>query len=292
MLLDNENQNLKVHEWIANYTEEGNLNIVTGYFTVGALAYLSRTVNEKIKHYRFVLGDIVNVDAVKDRTLDLINENITVEAALKLDKLAQEAVAFLKQDNVNAKTLEPNFCHAKAYLFKPVANDDRNNYFISGSSNLTEAGIGLKETSNIELNIAETGNNNQYKELADWFEGLWTSRQAHKNKTLIDENGKKYAKPFKEYLIEEIEKIFIKYSPKELYYKVLLELFGSQIDSTQDNPDFNRQIGRLENTVVYNALYDFQQKGVLSLIKMLQKYDGAISPMQLVWEKRGVLLPS
>ena len=26
MLLDNENQNLKVHEWIAKYTEEGNLN--------------------------------------------------------------------------------------------------------------------------------------------------------------------------------------------------------------------------------------------------------------------------
>jgi len=276
MLLDNENQNLKVHEWIAKYTEEGNLNIVTGYFTVGALAYLSRTVNEKIEHYHFVLGDIVNVDAVKDRTLDLINENITVEAALRLDKLAQEAVEFLKQDNVNAKTLEPNFCHAKAYLFKPSANDDRNNYFISGSSNLTEAGIGLKETNNIELNIAETGNNNQYKELADWFDGLWMCKQAHKNKTLIDENGKKYTKPFKEYLIEEIEKIFIKYSPKELYYKVLFELFGSQIDSGQDNPDFNRQIGRLENTVVYNALYDFQRKGVLSLIKMLQKYNGAI----------------
>jgi hypothetical protein len=44
-------------------------------------------------------------------------------------------------------------------------NDDRNKYFISGSSNLTEAGIGLKHTNNIELNIAETGNNNQYKEL-------------------------------------------------------------------------------------------------------------------------------
>jgi hypothetical protein len=100
MLLDNENQNLKVHEWIAKYTEEGNLNIVTGYFTVGALAYLSRTVNKKIKNYRFVLGGIVNVDAVKDRALDLINENVTVEAALRLDKLAQEAVKFLKQDKV------------------------------------------------------------------------------------------------------------------------------------------------------------------------------------------------
>jgi len=104
MLLDNENQNLKVHEWIAKYTEQGNLNIVTGYFTVGALAYLSRTVSKKIKDYRFVLGDIVNFDAVKDRTLDLINENITVEAALRLDKLAQEAVEFLRQDNVSART--------------------------------------------------------------------------------------------------------------------------------------------------------------------------------------------
>jgi ERCC4-related helicase len=44
----------------------------------------------------------------------------------------------------------------------------------------------------------------------------------------------------------------------------------------KDNPEFNRQIGRLENTVVYNSLYEFQQKGVLSLIKMLQKYNGAI----------------
>ena len=35
-------------------------------------------------------------------------------------------------------------------------------------------------------------------------------------------------------------------------------------------------MGRLENTAVFNALYDFQRKGVLSLIRMLQKYNGAI----------------
>ncbi|SEG51074.1 helicase-related protein [Algoriphagus boritolerans] len=45
---------------------------------------------------------------------------------------------------------------------------------------------------------------------------------------------------------------------------------------TENDPDFNRQIGRLENSVVYNTLYDFQKKGVLSLIRMLQKYNGAI----------------
>ena len=165
MILDNENQNLKVHEWIKQYTEDGTIDIVTGYFTVGALAYLSQQVNQKITKFRLVLGDIVNLDQVDDRPLDLLNENITIEAALNLSRLAQEAVDFLKQDKVKAKTLEPNFCHAKCYLFEPSKKDDRNKYFISGSSNLTEAGIGKKQTNNLELNIAETGNNSQYKEL-------------------------------------------------------------------------------------------------------------------------------
>jgi len=34
MILDNKNENLKVHEWITKNTEEGNLDIVTGYFTI------------------------------------------------------------------------------------------------------------------------------------------------------------------------------------------------------------------------------------------------------------------
>ncbi|QGY42175.1 helicase [Maribellus comscasis] len=276
MILDNENQELKVHEWITKYTEEGKLDIVTGYFTIGALAYVSKQVNDKISDFRMVLGDIVNSDAEEDRPLDLLNENITIEAALQLNSISKEAVAFLKQDKVKAKTLEPNFCHAKSYLFKPKEKDDRNNYFITGSSNLTEAGIGLKTTNNIELNIAETGNNNQYKELVKWFNDLWGKPQAHTNKTLVSKNGEKTKINFKEYLISEIEKIFIKYSPRDIYYKILFELFGTQLIEDENDPEFNRQVGRLENSVVYKTLYEFQRKGVLSLIKMLQKYNGAI----------------
>lgn len=276
MILDNENENKKVHEWISQYTEAGKLDIVTGYFTIGALAYLSRQVNEKISNFRLVLGDIVNVDIEDNRPLDLLNENISIEASLKLSSVAQEAVNFLKQDKVVAKTLEPNFCHAKNYLFNPSENDDRKKYFISGSSNLTEAGIGLKTTNNIELNIAETGNNNQYKELVSWYDNLWTRPQAHMEKTIIHNDGTKTKVDFKEYLIQEIEKIFIKYTPREVYFKILFELFGSQLIEQENDPDFSRQVGRLENSLIYNALYDFQKKGVLSLIRMLQKYNGAI----------------
>jgi len=64
-----------------------------------------------------MLGDIVNVSDANFRPLDLLNENITVEAALKLPQYAKEAVDFSRQDKVLAKTLEPNFCHAKLYLY-------------------------------------------------------------------------------------------------------------------------------------------------------------------------------
>ena len=58
MILDNKNENQKVYEWLREYTESGKMDIVTGYFTIGALAYLSRQINKKIKNFRMVLGDV------------------------------------------------------------------------------------------------------------------------------------------------------------------------------------------------------------------------------------------
>jgi len=274
MLIDNENKNKKVHEWLSSYTNDGTLDIVTGYFTVGALGFLSQVTNDKIKKYRFILGDIVSTQQLQSHTIDLLNETISIEASLKLKSMAIEAVKFLKQSKIETKTLEPNFCHAKAYIFDTKKDNDKN--FLMGSSNLTEAGIGLKHTNNIELNIAETGNNYEFQHILEWFNELWNKPQAHYKKTIIDKDGKEKQVDFKEYLIKQIEQIFIEYRPKELYYKVLFELFGEELLKEQDDPKFNREIGKLENSVIYNTLYEFQKKGVLSLIKMLEHYDGAI----------------
>ena len=267
-------KNKKVHEWINEYTNNGTFDIVTGYFTVGALAFLSKATNNKIDKYRFILGDIVSTEQLQSHTINLLNENISIEASLRLKSVAIEAVEFLRQSKVEAKTLEPNFCHAKAYIFKN--NDAMNSYFITGSSNLTESGIGLKHTNNVELNIVGSGTEANYLELFNWFDELWTKPQAYYKKTIIDENGKKKQIDFKEYLIEQIKTIFIKYNPKDLYYKVLFELFGEELLKEQDDPKFNREMGKLENSTIYNALYGFQQSGVRSLIKMLEHYDGAI----------------
>ncbi|MEY4934798.1 MAG: hypothetical protein RIS64_1157 [Bacteroidota bacterium] len=98
MILDTEKRT--VHEWLSKHTKKGTLNVVTGYFTVGALAYLSKQFNAKIKSFDFILGDIVRFDSQQNRTLNLLNENISLDAALQINQLAQQAVAFLQLDKV------------------------------------------------------------------------------------------------------------------------------------------------------------------------------------------------
>lgn len=272
MIIDNENEHLKVHEWISKYTSNGSMSIVTGYFTIGALAFLSKVTNEKIEQYRFVLGDIVSFDTDKVRALDLLNENIGIEASLALSNVAREAVAFLELEKVQAKTLEPNFCHAKVYLYQHDQNNPQNNYYILGSSNLTEAGVGMKTTNNVELNTANFGSVSEYPELLTWFEKLWNRPQAHLDKTIVDVNGKETKVNFKKYLIDEISRIFEVYTPEQIYFKILFELFN--VDGI--NIEAEKQIVKLKDTVIYQKLYPFQQAGVKSLINMLNKHNGAI----------------
>lgn len=269
MLIDNE-QNT-IHEWLATRTLHGNFYAVTGYFTVGAFAWLARQLHDKIQEFKFILGNLVAADPSRERTIDLLAENLIVADAFSLNQTARAAVDFISQSNVHIKTLEPNFCHAKVYLFECEANRTPDCWFISGSSNLTEAGLGLKKTHNVELNTLGQGTHSDYRELREWFDSLWRKPQAHTHKTVAGKNI-----DLKEYLISEIRKIFRDYTPLEIYYKILYELFGSQILQETADPRFSRQVGRLETSVIFNSLYEFQQKGALSLIRMLQKLNGAV----------------
>ena len=83
----------------------------------------------------------------------------------------------MRQENVRIKTIQRNFCHAKTYIYKD--DDQRKNFQVIGSANLTEAGLGLKESANIELNRAETGASNDYHELTAWFQDLWKHSCKH-----------------------------------------------------------------------------------------------------------------
>jgi len=273
MLLDNktkteDSEYFKVFDYIKNYTEKGGLDLVTGYFSINALALIYDEINNAEK-FRMILGNLMQDDSQLNKIIDLLNGDASIDNTLTLNTTAQKAVSFLLQDKVSVKNIQRNFCHAKTYIYND--KDTRKNFHIIGSSNLTDAGLGIKESSNIELNTAVTGNDNDYKELKAWFKNQWEKVASDKvelpDKTKVD---------VKEYIIELIKNLFKEYTPFQLYFKVLYELFKEDLLSLTSDAEFKREIGHLEKTEIFTTLYPYQKKGSLSLIKMLQKYNGAI----------------
>ncbi|MFH1004804.1 MAG: helicase-related protein [Bacteroidota bacterium] len=273
MLLDNKTKtggidHYKVFDFIKNYTEQGKLDLVTGFFSVNALALMYDKINGTEK-FRMILGNLMQDNLQVNKIINLLNGNAGIDNTLSLSIAAQNAVAFLEQEKVLVKNIQGNFCHAKTYIYND--NDTRKNFRIIGSSNLTDAGLGIKESSNIELNTATTGNDADYGELAKWFKYQWekiaTDKVELPDKTKVE---------VKQHIIDLIKNFFKEYSPNELYYKVLYELFKEDLLSLSSDAEFKREIVHLEETIIYRTLYSYQQKGSISLIKMLQKYNGAI----------------
>ncbi|MDD3489768.1 MAG: helicase [Bacteroidia bacterium] len=273
MLLDNktkteDSEYYKVFDFLKNYTEKGELDLVTGFFSVHALALMHEEMNQAEK-FRMILGNLMQDENQLNRVVDLLNGDAGIESTLSLSNSALKAVEFLQQEKVAVKSTQRNFCHAKAYIY--TDKDARKNYEIIGSSNLTDAGLGLKESSNIELNTATTGNDNEFKELKKWFKNQWDKVAEDKielpDKTRVD---------VKQHLIELITNLWKPWEPIDLYYKVLYELFKDDLLSLSTDAEFKREIAHLEETDIYKTLFPYQQKGAISLIKMLQKFNGAI----------------
>lgn len=287
MLIDNKqsygsNDSIKtVWDCISDYSSPdkgriGKMDIVTGFFSLAALHILYEKLSRDNK-YRIVLGDIHDMTRDEDflkRAINLLQGDSALEEAFQLSNYAQNALAFLRQQSVEVRTIHNAFCHAKSYSFED-SFDRAHDYAIMGSSNLTEAGLGIKASSNVELNIVETGRDNAtVKELKTWFKDLWENVASTKIKLHLD-NGGEVEKDAKKYLIEQIEQIFKAYTPEEIYYKILFEFFRADIEMN-NSIEYKRDMEFLQKSKIWNTLFDFQKSGVVSLVKLITRYGGAI----------------
>ena len=275
MLLDNKTQTedspyFKVIDFIKKFTEQGKFDLVSGFFSVNALSLMHEEINQ-VEKFRMILGNLMQENSQENKIVDLLNGDAGIEKTLSLSASAQKAVAFLQQEKVEVKNIQRNFCHAKTYIYSDI--DKRKSFRIIGSSNMTDAGLGLKDTSNVELNTASHSEDNDFRELKKWFNHQWNNVAV--DKIELPEKGKSKVN-VKEHIIELIKNLFKEYTPEQLYYKVLYELFKEDLLMLSLDAEFKREIEHLEVTEVYRTLYAYQQKGALSLIKMLQKYNGAI----------------
>ena len=122
----------------------------------------------------------------------------------------------IQTEKVQIKAHPSRAIHAKIYIFRPDNFSPHNiGSVITGSSNLTDAGLGTSSNSNYEFNVLL----NDYDDIqfaTDEFEKLW-----QEGVEILPQVAKDSLQ--KTYLADNI-------TPYELYLKCLIEYFGTEIE--------------------------------------------------------------
>jgi superfamily II DNA or RNA helicase len=212
-------------------------DILVGYFRASGY-FKVRPFLDKVAKIRILVG--INVDKIiaqaQEQGLDFFkNAERTKEEFIKMvqgdiekanyDKITEEGILQFIDDiiekKIEVKAHPDKKIHAKIYIFRPEPfNEHTPASVITGSSNLTDAGLGAGNIYNYEFNV-QLNDYDEVKFATDEFEKLW---QDAINILPVDIQNIKA----KTYLNHET-------TPFEIYIKLLLEYFGSNIDYDPDS---------------------------------------------------------
>lgn len=214
-------------------------DILVGYFRASGY-FKIRPFLEKIEKIRILVG--INVDKLikehhdkgllfigsEDEAKDeFIRETIKNIQEANYDEETEKGILQFIDDLINGKielrTHPSKKIHAKVYIFRPaIFNEHAPCEVITGSSNLTDAGLGANPESNYEFNVS-LRDFEDVKFATDEFETLWEESIPilHAEAKRIKENT---------YLRDD-------FTPFELYIKMLIEYFGKRVDYDPYNID-------------------------------------------------------
>jgi hypothetical protein len=220
-----------------------NFDALVGYFRASGYFKIRPLLNN-VPEIRILVG--INVDelineAQKKGQLYLENTNHTKEEYINFvsediskaeyNEDVENGIIKFIEDIISKKVIikahGKRNLHAKIYIFRPQPfNEHTNGSVITGSSNLTDAGLGSNASSNYEFNVLLK----EYEDVVfatKEFEELW---EESTELLPVDIKGLKK----KTYLNEEV-------TPYELYIKMLIEYFGDAVIrdqiSSKDLPD-------------------------------------------------------
>ena len=234
----------------------------SGYFAL-------RPYLEKVPHIRILVG--INVDAIMadyhrrgllflaDPTKALDEFRTWLRNDIQSAEYKRDVETGVLQfvDDVISKKIElrahpTKRLHAKLYIFRPKGfNEHKPGAVITGSSNLTAAGIGVEDqVSNYEFNVL-LHDFDDVRFATDEFDQLWKESVEILPKFLKEVRDSTY-------LASAV-------TPYELYYKLLLEYFGQSIEydpnAITDMPEGYKRLS-------------YQVDAVTSGFRLLEKHGG------------------
>lgn len=86
----------------------GNLDIVTGYFTIYTLSKLYEEMPEETQ-YRVISSEMVGDDYKKDLIVNLLSDDMDISSIGNIDRYSRQAIAFLERESVEMRAEIPDF---------------------------------------------------------------------------------------------------------------------------------------------------------------------------------------
>jgi len=236
----NEGQNSLIKKFRGAFENLDNIyafHAVVGYFRSSGY-FAIRQHLQKVPEVKILVG--INVDKVsaeaksrgllffgdaeksRDEFIDRMRADIK-QAEYRKD--VEEGILLFLQDvidkKIEIKIHKTKKLHAKIYIFLPQKfNEYSGGEVITGSSNFTDAGLGIGQDANYEFNVA----------LRDYADVKFAEGQFQK----LWEEGEEVL-PIDIHRIKQKTYIGQLYTPFEIYIKLLIEYFGKNIDYDPDS---------------------------------------------------------
>lgn len=212
---------------------------LVGYFRASGYFKVRPFLN-KIPKIRILVG--INVDKLtktyhqkgqmylenpEETKQEFLNEIIKNIQKADYDEITEQGIIQFINDLIDEKielrAHPKQTIHAKVYIFRPANfNEYAPCEVITGSSNLTDSGLGSKAESNYEFNVS-LRDHQDVKFATDEFDRLWKE-----SVPILQAEAEKLKK--KTYLRDD-------FTPFELYIKMLIEYFGKRVEYDPYNID-------------------------------------------------------
>ena len=247
----------------------GALSVVSAYFTIYAYEALAKELDE-VQSLRFLFGEprfVKSLDPEKTdkKAFKIEDEGLALANRLQQKEVARRCAQWIT-DKIEIRSIrESNLLHGKLYH----VDDGRREHALMGSSNFTRRGLGLSDTSNIELNMVVDSDRDR-AELKLWFDELWADT------ALVED--------VKAQVLEYLAQLYVDHAPEFIYFKTLFHVFEKFLSGQDENAQFFENTA-ITDTEIWRALFDFQKDGVKGASQKINTHNGCILADSVGWAR-------
>ena len=253
--------------------DDAKLSIISSYFTVFAYGEL-RDELSKIDNLRFVFSEPTFFRRMQDAKEPM---EFVLKQRSREQGIGGTGLELTLRNNLNQRALarecaewvrrKAEFRSAKrrgaiqpggTYVVENVGGADQ--AFMGTAADFSLEGLGYDREPGTVMGVSHFENATEAAGLKAMFEGIW--------------NDPAMVADVTDAVAEQIQVLYKENSPEFVYFLTLYQLFRDFMEDGEGDPI--KPEFRLEDSVIWNKLYDFQKDAVVGAIHKLEKYKGCI----------------